>query len=227
MITWQVIPVVLSWGCFPLTTYHDFLNRILPEAECMNLRKGRKFHILCYLSLSFPFPLLPFLSLPFPVAKRSPLNPTIVVCGALYELSQPGLAYLLIGLCPATSQAYLADDYRRVTNAGVRRLRSADNRTLHAHCFLPDSFIGVVITPLIKNKGDNLTDIYNYRAIVLFNTKILERLLLSKTRKSAFDGDKYQFGFKAGHSTTMCILGVVKKLLIIIVTRATMCLHVL
>ena len=166
MITWQVIPVVMSWGCFPLTTYHDFLNRILPEAECMNLRKGRKFHILCYLSLSFPFPLLLFLSLPFPVAKRSPLNPTIVVCGALYELSQPGLAYLLIGLCPATSQAYLADDYRRVTNAGVRRLRSADNRTLHAHCFLPDSFMGVVITPLIKNKGDNLTDIYNYRAIL-------------------------------------------------------------
>jgi len=35
-----------------------------------------------------------------------------------------------------------------------------------------------------------------------------------KTKESASEGDKYQFGFKAGHSTSMCT-GVVKKLLLL------------
>jgi len=70
----------------------------------------------------------------------------------------------------------------------------------------------IVITPLIKNKGGNLTDINNYRAIALSNvdTKILERMLLANTKESAFHGDKYQFDFKAGHSTTLST-GVVKS----------------
>jgi len=38
----------------------------------------------------------------------------------------------------------------------------------------------LVITPVIKNKGGDLTDINNYRAIAISNadTKILEKLLL-------------------------------------------------
>jgi len=46
----------------------------------------------------------------------------------------------------------------------------------------------------VVNKGGNLMDINNYRAIALSNvdTKILERLLLSKTKESASVGDKYQ-----------------------------------
>ena len=79
------------------------------------------------------------------------------------------------------------------------------------HCFLSVSFMDVIITPLIKNKGGDLTDKNNYRAIALSNvdTKIFERLLLLKTKESASEGNKYQFGFKAGHSTSMCT-GVVK-----------------
>jgi len=55
----------------------------------------------------------------------------------------------------------------------------------------------VIIAHIIKNEGGNLTDVNNYRAIALFkvDTKIFERLLLSKTKESASDGDKYQFGF--------------------------------
>jgi len=70
----------------------------------------------------------------------------------------------------------------------------------------------VVITPLVKNKGGDLTDKNNYRAIALSNvdTKVFERLLMLKTKESASKGDKYQFGFKAVHSTSMCT-GVVKK----------------
>jgi len=86
------------------------------------------------------------------------------------------------------------------------------------HCFLPVSFMDVIITPIIKNKGGNLMDVNNYRAIVLSNvdSKILERLLLSKTKENASNGDKYQFSFKAGHSKLMCA-SVVKKLTITLI----------
>jgi len=72
------------------------------------------------------------------------------------------------------------------------------------HHFLPASFMELVITPVIKNKGGDLTDINNYRAIAISNadTKILEKLLLPFMTSLA-DCDNYQFGFKAGHSTTL------------------------
>ena len=62
------------------------------------------------------------------------------------------------------------------------------------HCFLPANFMQVTITPLVKNKGGNLTDTNNYRAIALTNvdTKIFERLLLSKIKISDSTGDKFQ-----------------------------------
>ena len=49
----------------------------------------------------------------------------------------------------------------------------------------------VIITPLVKNKGGDLTDKNNYRAIALSNvdTKIFERLLMLKTKESASEGD--------------------------------------
>jgi len=62
-----------------------------------------------------------------------------------------------------------------------------------------------VIVPLIKNKGSDLTDIHNYRAIVLSNveTKLLESVILQRVVKYT-ESVKYQFGFKSGHSTSLC-----------------------
>jgi len=79
-------------------------------------------------------------------------------------------------------------------------------------CFLPVSFMDVIITPSVKNKGGDLTAKNDYRAIALSNvdSKIFERLMMSKTKESTCEGDKYHFCFKAGHSTTMCT-GVIKK----------------
>jgi len=96
------------------------------------------------------------------------------------------------------------------------------------HCILPDCFMEVVITPLIKNKGGNLTDINNYRATALSNvdTKIFERLLLSMTNESVCDGDNISLVSKLV-TRLRCVLGSSKKLLIIILRRAAMCLHVL
>jgi len=71
----------------------------------------------------------------------------------------------------------------------------------------------ITIVPLVKNKSGDLTDVNNYRAIALSNamTKILQRILLSKISYSK-ECDNYQFGFKKGHSTTLCA-GVVKQTL--------------
>jgi len=50
-----------------------------------------------------------------------------------------------------------------------------------------------------------MTDINNYRAIAASNaeTKILKSIILRMVTSSACE-DKYQFGFKAGHSTSLC-----------------------
>ena len=73
------------------------------------------------------------------------------------------------------------------------------------HCYLPDAFMQSTIVPLVKCKGGDITDINNYRAIALSNSlsKVLETLFLSKVN-SVDLCDKYQFGFKAGHSTSLC-----------------------
>lgn len=77
------------------------------------------------------------------------------------------------------------------------------------------------IRPLVKNKGGDLTDPNNYRAIALANmeTKILESILMEKLR-SYDDCDKYQYGFKKGHSTAMCTSAVKKSLTIIEIVAA-------
>jgi len=63
-----------------------------------------------------------------------------------------------------------------------------------------------VIVPLFKAKGGDLTDVNNYRAIALSNSisKIVESVFMNRLT-STDDNDCYQFGFKSGHSTGMCI----------------------
>ena len=89
------------------------------------------------------------------------------------------------------------------------------------HCFLPVKFMAVSVTPLVKNKGADLTDRNNYRAIAVSNveTKIFERIILSII--TVYDThDKFQFGFKRGHSTTLCT-GSVKKTIDYYVSRGS------
>jgi hypothetical protein len=73
------------------------------------------------------------------------------------------------------------------------------------HCFAPERFIQSTIVPLVKCKGGDLTDANNYRAITLSNacTKILESVMLNIITNE-HDADKYQFGFRKGHSTGQC-----------------------
>lgn len=89
------------------------------------------------------------------------------------------------------------------------------------HCYLPPNFMQTVIKPLVKNKGGDLTDVNNYRAIALSNaeTKLFEAIILPKV-KAAHKHDMYQFGFKKAHSTGLCT-GVVKKTIDYYVNRGS------
>ena len=84
-----------------------------------------------------------------------------------------------------------------------------------------------VIVPLVKNKGGDLTDANNYRAIALSNveTKVLETVLLQKMAKVDIS-DRYQFGFK---KATLPVYAPVllNVQLNIILTGAVTCLAVL
>ena len=73
------------------------------------------------------------------------------------------------------------------------------------HQYVPVKFAQSTIVPLVKCKGGDLTDVNNYRAIMLSNsiTKILEVALSNKLTADA-DCDAYQFGFKKNHSTGHC-----------------------
>jgi len=62
-----------------------------------------------------------------------------------------------------------------------------------------------ILIPLVKIKGGDLSDVDNYRAIMVSNaiTKVFEFVLLDHVMTAA-PGDEYQFGFKAEHSTGIC-----------------------
>ena len=61
------------------------------------------------------------------------------------------------------------------------------------------------IVPPVKCKRGDLWDVNNYRAIAISTSlsKLFEHVLAALLR-TANDSDRYQFGFKSGHSTALC-----------------------
>ena len=62
-----------------------------------------------------------------------------------------------------------------------------------------------VMLPLVKNKCGDLADLNNYRAIALSSalSKVLESVICTHLYTDS-DVDCFQFGFKSGHSTSLC-----------------------
>ena len=63
-----------------------------------------------------------------------------------------------------------------------------------------------VIIPLVKNKCGDLSDTSNYRPIAIscIVSKILENVILQRIEEYLWTTDN-QFGFKAHHSTDLCV----------------------
>ena len=70
-----------------------------------------------------------------------------------------------------------------------------------------------VIVPLVKCKSGDLSDVNNYRAIAISSaiSKIFEHIIASHLLTET-DCDGSQFGFKSGHSTSLCT-GVLKRVI--------------
>jgi len=71
--------------------------------------------------------------------------------------------------------------------------------------YMPKPCMASVIVPLVKCKSGDLSDINNYRAIALSTTvsKLFESAI-SRFLVSNEAYDAHQFGFKRGHSTSLC-----------------------
>ena len=75
-----------------------------------------------------------------------------------------------------------------------------------SHGYLPDSFMSVVLVPIIKDKSGKINSKDNYRPIAIASTlsKLLEKILLERLSNYLFTSS-HQFGFKPKHSTDACI----------------------
>ena len=75
---------------------------------------------------------------------------------------------------------------------------------LHGH--VPKSFSDTVLVPIIKDKKGDITDINNYRPIVITSvaSKIFEKVILLRIKHYLCTNDN-QFNYKPKHATDMCI----------------------
>jgi hypothetical protein len=73
------------------------------------------------------------------------------------------------------------------------------------YSYVPSHFMKCIFVPLVKCKTGDLSDVNNYRAISVSTaiSKLFE-FVLAKYVESADAVDAYQFGFTAGHSTSLC-----------------------
>ena len=71
---------------------------------------------------------------------------------------------------------------------------------------LPSAMLDSVIIPLVKNKCGDLSDTSNYRSIAIscIVSKILKNVLQQRIEEYLWTTDN-QFGFKAHHSTDLCV----------------------
>ena len=81
--------------------------------------------------------------------------------------------------------------------------------TFIIHGYLPADFMKTAIVPIIKNKTGDTSDKNNYRPIALATaaSKLFEICILEILETYLITQD-HQFGFKAKHSTDMCIFTV-------------------
>ncbi len=87
--------------------------------------------------------------------------------------------------------------------------------------YLPKNFMKSLLVPLVKCKSGDLSDVNNYRAIAISTamSKLFEHVIADSIR-TASECDRYQFGFKEGHSTALCT-SVLKRTVEHFVTRGS------
>ena len=114
------------------------------------------------------------------------------------------LKLLCIGKSPGPDG--LTAENLKYANDNICILLSLLFSSLFSHSFVPVNLTKVTLVPLIKNKAGDITDRDNYRPIALATilSKVAEHLLLNRCEEFLHTSS-YQFGFKSGHATDLCI----------------------
>ena len=75
-----------------------------------------------------------------------------------------------------------------------------------SHCFLPSLFLISTMVPIPKRFNKDITNIRNYRGIVLNSliSKLFDNCIIS-TNSYIFESDDLQFAYKKKTSTLQCV----------------------
>ena len=97
-------------------------------------------------------------------------------------------------------------EHLKLSSPKVAALLAICFNGLMTHGILPDSMLSVTLVPVIKDKAGKVGSVDNYRPIALASviSKVLERIILDRLEAFISTNDN-QFGFKAKHSTDLCI----------------------
>ena len=97
-------------------------------------------------------------------------------------------------------------EHLKYSSNGYKILLAKCFSSFLSHGYLPDSFMSVLLVPIIKDKSGKINSKDNYRPIAIASTlsKLFERILLGRLSKYLLTSS-HQFGFKSNHSTDACI----------------------
>jgi hypothetical protein len=100
----------------------------------------------------------------------------------------------------------ISNEHYVYCDSKINVLLSMVFNTMVMHSYLPESLMDTLIIPLVKDVKGDVTDKDNYRpiAITCISSKIIELVFLSRYN-NLLETSSNQFGFKAHHSTDLCI----------------------
>lgn len=106
----------------------------------------------------------------------------------------------------ASGKDNITAEHLKLASPRVAALLSICLTGLMTHGILPDTMLTVTLVPVIKDKAGKIGSLDNYRPIALASilSKVLEKMLLDRLSEFIYTTEN-QFGFKAKHSTDLCI----------------------
>lgn len=144
----------------------------------------------------------------FNCVKSDPYNVGNIVNGEAVSITTKEVYQAITQLADnkASGLDQITAEHLKLASPKVAALLAICFTGLMTHGVLPDSMMSVSLVPVIKDKAGKVGSLDNYRPIALasVSSKILERILLDRLNYFISTTDN-QFGFKAKHSTDLCI----------------------
>ena len=143
-------------------------------------------------------------------SKKQSIREKIQCIGASEEIKvDPGEIELFIKELPLSKSPGLdeiSNEHLKYSSHRITTLLALLFESILIHGFLPQNMIKSAITPIVKDKTEDITKKNNYRPITLTPVilKLLEKVLYTRCADYLFT-NSHQFGFKKAHSTELCV----------------------